>query len=71
MSTTRYVTDEAGRRVEVILSIEEYERLVEAAEELEDQRIHDEAVTELRAGARSRPLEEVAREIERDTEAGS
>ena len=41
--STRYVTDEAGRRVEVIVSVEEYERLVEAAEELEDLRIYDEA----------------------------
>lgn len=72
MSPTRYVTDEAGRRVEVILSIEEYESLVEAAEELEDQRIHDEAMAELQGspGARPRPLEEVVREIERE-DAGS
>ncbi|MDP9456660.1 MAG: hypothetical protein CYG60_23835 [Actinobacteria bacterium] len=41
--STRYVTDETGRRVEVIMSVEEYERLVEAAEELEDLRIYDEA----------------------------
>ncbi len=65
--STRYVHDEAGRRVEVILSIEEYERLVEAAEELEDQRIHDEALAEMeRTGAKPRPLEEVEAEIDRE-----
>ncbi len=68
--STRYVTDEGGRRVEVILDIETYERLVEAAEELEDIRIYDEAKAELRAGARPRPLEEVAAEIEREKFAG-
>ena len=65
--STRYVTDEAGRRVEVIMSVEEYERLIEAFEELEDIRIHDEALAEMeRTGARPRPLEEVVAEIERE-----
>lgn len=67
MSPTRYVTDEAGRRVEVIMSVKEYERLVEAFEELEDIRIHDDALEETeRTGARPRPLEEVVAEIERE-----
>ncbi len=71
MSPTRYVTDEAGRRVEVIMSVEEYERLVEAVEELEDIRIHDDALAEMkRTGARLRPLEEALAEIERE-EGGS
>lgn len=64
--STRYVTDEAGRRVEVILDLDTYERLLEAYEELEDIRIHDEGMAELEAGATPRPLEEVASEIERE-----
>jgi len=39
----RYITDERGNRTAVVLSIEEYERLREAAEELEDIRLFDEA----------------------------
>lgn len=35
--STRYITDEEGNRQEVILSIEDYESLLEAAEELEDR----------------------------------
>lgn len=64
--STRYVHDEEGRTVEVILPVEEFERLVRAFEELEDQRIHDEAIAEMESGARTRPLEEVAAEIERE-----
>lgn len=33
---TRYITDAEGNRQEVILSVEEYEKLLEAAEDLED-----------------------------------
>ncbi len=63
--STRYVTEEAARRVGFIVSVEEYERLVEASEKLEDIRIHDDALAETgRTGARPRPLEEVAAEIE-------
>ena len=38
----RYVVDENGKRVSVILPIEEYERLIEELEELEDARAADE-----------------------------
>lgn len=69
--STRYIVDARGRRVEAVLPVEEYERLLEAAEELEDIRIHDEALAEMeRTGARPRPLEEVVAEIERE-EGGS
>lgn len=33
-----FVTDEEGRRVRIILPLEEYERLLEAVEDLEDAR---------------------------------
>ncbi len=58
----RYIVDENGERVSVILPVEEYERLIEALEELDDQRIYDEAIEELKGGAKPRPLEEIAYE---------
>lgn len=64
----QFVTNERGERTGVLLSVEEYERLLDAAEEVEDQRAHDEALAEMeRTGARPRPLDEVAREIEHET----
>jgi PHD/YefM family antitoxin component YafN of YafNO toxin-antitoxin module len=36
MQESRYITDENGERTAVILSIEEYERLMEALEDAED-----------------------------------
>ena len=60
----RYIVDENGKRVSVILPVEEYERMIEELEELEDVRAFDEAVA-----ARDRgddeviPLEQAMREI--------
>jgi PHD/YefM family antitoxin component YafN of YafNO toxin-antitoxin module len=51
-----YVVDEEGRRKAVLLPLEEYEALVEAAEDLEDIRAADEARAE---GGEPVPLEEV------------
>lgn len=45
---TRYITDEKGNRQEVILSVEDYEKLLEATEELED-RLAAEALDEDKA----------------------
>lgn len=60
----RYVTDEDGKRVEVIMSVEEYESLIEALEELEDVRIYDEAKAEIeREGSEIIPLEQAMCEI--------
>ena len=42
--------EEGGGRLGVMLDPEEYRRLVEAEEELEDLRAYDEAVEELRTG---------------------
>jgi PHD/YefM family antitoxin component YafN of YafNO toxin-antitoxin module len=39
----QYVVDENGKHVSVILPIEEYERLIEALEDLEDARAADDA----------------------------
>jgi PHD/YefM family antitoxin component YafN of YafNO toxin-antitoxin module len=38
----RYIVDEDGKRTGVILPIEEYERMIEALEDLEDARSADE-----------------------------
>jgi PHD/YefM family antitoxin component YafN of YafNO toxin-antitoxin module len=38
----QYITDEKGKRISVILSVEEYERLLEGLEELEDIRLYEE-----------------------------
>ncbi len=42
--SARYMVDENGKRVGVLLNIEEYERMIEELEELEDAR----AVMEVR-----------------------
>lgn len=61
---TRYVTDENGERVGVLLGLEEYERLLEAVEDLADLRAADEALREIQSGKDEViPLEQAAREI--------
>jgi len=49
-----YVVDEAGRRTAVLVPLEEYEALLEAAEDLADLRAADEARAE---GGEPIPLE--------------
>ncbi len=46
----RYIVDEAGKRVSVVLDIEEYERILEALDDLEDLRAADEALREMERG---------------------
>ncbi len=60
----RYITDEAGKRRGVILGIEEYERLLEAFEDLKDLRAADEALAEIERGEDEPiPWEQVRNEI--------
>lgn len=60
----RYVVDENGKRVSVILPVEEYERMLEELEELEDTRAYDEAVAELERGEDELiPFNQAVREI--------
>ena len=60
----RYIVDENGKRVSVILPVEEYERLIEALEDLEDVRLYDEAKAALERGeSEVVPLEQAMREI--------
>jgi hypothetical protein len=59
--SARYVVDENGKRVSVILPIKEYERMVE---ELEDIRLYDEARAELERGEDELiPFDQAVREI--------
>ncbi len=60
----RYIVDENGERVSVILPIEEYERLLEEIEELDDIRAYDEAKAALERGEDEViPLDQAMREI--------
>ena len=58
---TRYVTDDAGNRVAVILDLEQYEALTEAAEELDALRAYDEAKA---SNDDAIPFDQAIREIE-------
>jgi hypothetical protein len=62
--SARYVVDESGKRVSVILPIEEYEGMLEELEELEDIRAYDEAKAALERGEDEViPLDQAMREI--------
>ncbi len=64
---TRYVTDEKGERVGVLLDVKEYERLVEALEDLADLRAADEALEAIARGEEELlPLDEAIREMEEE-----
>ena len=58
----RYLVDENGRRVGVILDIKEYEKLLADLEELQDIRAYDEAMA---SGDEAIPLGQALEEIER------
>lgn len=61
---TRYVTNEDGERVGVILSIEEYERLREIEDQMEDIRRFDAAMEAIERGEDEViPWEQAVREI--------
>lgn len=66
MSTTnepaRFITDEAGNRIAVILDLDRYEELMEALEDLEDIRAFDEAKA---SGDEAIPFEQAVQEVER------
>ena len=60
----RYITDETGKRRGVILDIEEYERLLQALEDLADLRAADEVLREIESGEDDLiPWEQAKREI--------
>ena len=41
MKGTQYIVDEKGKRVSVLVPVREYEKLLEAREELDDIRLYD------------------------------
>ena len=64
---TRYVTDEKGERIGVILDVREYERLMEALEDLADLRAADETLEAIARGEEDLlPLDEAVHEMEEE-----
>jgi len=58
-----YVVDEGGKLVGIILSIDEYQKLTEAVEELESIRAYDAAKA---TGEEAIPFDQAVREIQQD-----
>jgi hypothetical protein len=64
---TRYVTDEKGERVGVILDVREYERLMGTLEDLADLRAADETLEAIARGEEELlPLDEAVHEMEEE-----
>jgi PHD/YefM family antitoxin component YafN of YafNO toxin-antitoxin module len=64
---TRYVTNEKGERIGVILDVREYERLMEALEDLADLRAADETLESIARGEEELlPLDEAVHEMEEE-----
>jgi PHD/YefM family antitoxin component YafN of YafNO toxin-antitoxin module len=61
----RFIVDENGQRVGVLLDIEDYRQLLEALEELEAIRAYDAAKA---SGDEAVPLEQALAEIENDVQ---
>jgi prevent-host-death family protein len=60
---TQFLINEKGEKIAVVISIEEYEKILEELEELEDIRAYDEAKA---SGEVPIPLEQALDEIERN-----
>jgi hypothetical protein len=58
----QYIVDENDNRIGVLLSIEDYQRILEELEELESIRAYDEAKA---SGERAIPFDQALEEIER------
>ena len=59
----RFIVDENGQRIGVLLNIEDYQKLLEELEELEAIRAYDAAKA---SGDEVLPLEQALAEIEKD-----
>ncbi|HEY2548265.1 MAG TPA: type II toxin-antitoxin system prevent-host-death family antitoxin [Candidatus Acidoferrum sp.] len=59
----QYVVNERGEKVAVVISIEEYEKILEELEDLEDLRAYDEAKA---SGETPVPFDEATARIERN-----
>lgn len=63
----RYLTDEKGERIGVLLGIEEYERLMEELEELNDIQAYKETKAALESGEDELiPYEQARKEMEKN-----
>ncbi len=63
----RCLTDENGKRIEVVLDIKRYERLLDLEEEMEDVRRYDEAVAERERGdSDAMPPQQAVRETSKE-----
>lgn len=62
---SRYIINEKGKRVGVILDIDEYQRMLEDVEELADIRAYDRAKAE---DGEAIPFDQAIDEIERERE---
>lgn len=60
---TQFLTNEKGEKIAVVISIEEYEKLLEELEELEDVRAYDEAKASRETPV---PFDEAVARIERN-----
>jgi PHD/YefM family antitoxin component YafN of YafNO toxin-antitoxin module len=60
---TRFLTNEKGERLAVVIEIAEYEKLMEELEDLHDVRAYDEAKA---SGETAIPLDDALDEIERN-----
>jgi hypothetical protein len=57
----QYITDNAGRKISVVLSIKEFKTIMEELEEMEDVRLYDEAKA---SDEHSVPIDEAFKIIE-------
>ena len=60
---TQFLTNEKGEKIAVVITVEEYAKILEELEELEDIRAYDEAKA---SGETPIPLQQALDEIERD-----
>jgi PHD/YefM family antitoxin component YafN of YafNO toxin-antitoxin module len=51
----QYITDTAGKKISVVISMKEYEKIIDELEELEDIRLYDEVKAKKEKGI---PFEE-------------
>ncbi len=61
----QYLTDSQGKKISVVLSLLEYETILEKLEELEDIRLYDDAII---ANEPFVPMEKAFEQIERERE---
>jgi hypothetical protein len=59
---TQFLTNEKGEKIAVVIAIEEYQKLLQELEELEDIRAYDEAKA---SGDTPIPLQQALDEVER------